>query len=250
MKQGDNVYVIDWGKQYSKIASSKPVFEWKTQIPQYSSTDFFNECIREEIMKVNGTPFKKPQYKTKETIYKWKNFKYTILEMMKHPKAGEFTQSEEWRKNNPTSEWANDVYPDVNICLIASKEGCYIEIEEDGLSFLTPEQYTDDKFNALKEFHKGKYSVNDRVNGKVEGFPKELIKSVYDSNDNVLFGSRIVKGKVHYDYIDGEYTIDGVPFITCVGINYDGKGNADLPKDAIIMPYSSLPKMFPNNEFN
>lgn len=81
--------------------------------------------------------------------------------------------------------------------------------------------------------------------------PKTLLAaSVYDSNDNVLFGSHYVKGKVHYDYIDGEYTKDGIPFIVCVGISYDGKGNSDLPKDSIIMPFKDLPKMFPNNQFS
>lgn len=115
---------------------------------------------------------------------------------------------------------------------------------------LTPEQHADKEFNALKEAHKARYSVSDRKNGEVKGFPKEFIKSIYDTNDNVLFGSSYVKGKVHYDYMDGYYTKDGIPFIISVGIKYDGKGNSDLPEDAIKMPFSQLPHMFPNNIFS
>jgi hypothetical protein len=250
MKIGDNVFVIDWGKKYSGIASSKPIFEWKTKIPMYSSTQFFNSHIKKELMKADGMSFKTPRFETVKTIQEWKNFKYNILEMMRHPKAGQYIQSEEWRKANPDSEWANDKFEDVNICLIASPEGCYMEIGEEGLSFLSPEQYDDEQFNALREFHRARYCVEDRDRGEVKGFPEEFIQSIYDTDDNVLFGSRYVKGKVHYDYMDGYFTKDGVPFIISVGVSYDGKGNADLPKDAIIMPYSQLPKMFPNNQFS
>ena len=250
MKVGDKVFVINWGRQYSKTGGGNGVFDWNIKIPKYSSTSFFNKHIQEEIMKVDGKPFKRPQFKTKETIREWKNFKYEVLEMMKHPKAGQYTQNEEWRARNPTSEWANDKYEDVNICLIASPEGCYVEIAEEGLSFLTPEQYADNQFNAVKEFHKRKYTVRDRDRGEVKGFPKELIKSVYDVDDNVLFGSSYVKGKVGYNYMEGEYTKDGIPFIISVSVSYDGKGNLDLPEGSLIMPYRDLHKMFPNNEFS
>jgi hypothetical protein len=106
------------------------------------------------------------------------------------------------------------------------------------------------ELTALKEQHKAKYKVTDRVRGEVPGFPAKLMKFVYDRNDSVLFGSNMVKGKVHYNYIDGEYTVDGIPFIVSVGIDYDGKGNADLPADALIMDFKDLPKMFPNNQFS
>lgn len=87
----------------------------------------------------------------------------------------------------------------------------------------------------------------------------EILADRFDASEyNVMtdeeywkyLGSHYVKGKVHYDYIDGEYTKDGIPFIVCVGISYDGKGNSDLPKDSIIMPFKDLPKMFPNNQFS
>jgi len=94
-----------------------------------------------------------------------------------------------------------------------------------------------------------KYSVEDRGTDKIKQFPKELIKKVYDLDDKVLFGSRYIKGKVSYNYIPGEYTIDGIPFIIDVSIRYDNKGNADLPSDAVILPFKELRTMFPNNTF-
>ena len=41
----------------------------------------------------------------------------------------------------------------------------------------------------------------------------------------------------------------GRPFIISVGISYDGKGNVDLPEDAVIKAFSELGEMFPDNKF-
>ncbi len=79
--------------------------------------------------------------------------------------------------------------------------------------------------------------------------PEKDLKQVYDTDDNVLFGSRYIKGKVAYDYIPGELMESGIPYIVNSSITYDGKGNADLPKDALIMPFEKLPEMFPENQF-
>lgn len=248
--KGDSVFVIDWGKQYTDFG--KVVFEWKAEVPRFSGPDNHWKYEYEPNLTLKGTPNKREPTKLKSKTPIYKNFKYEVLEVRYHPNAGEFTQTEEFRKDNPDYD---DRYPTSPICLIASineidtGDRCYVEIGEEGLSKLTPEQFKDASFDALVESHKGKYDINDRVNGKVEGFPKELIKKVYDVNDRVLFGSSYTKGKVAYEYVDGIYTKDGVPFIICVSILYDGVGNYDLPTGSTKVSFNDLPKMFPNNEF-
>lgn len=80
--------------------------------------------------------------------------------------------------------------------------------------------------------------------------PKNLLKKVYDSDDNVLFGSRRVKGKVAYIYVPEELMVDGIPYIIGSEISYDGKGNADLPKGTEIMAYNELHTKFKSNKFD
>lgn len=79
--------------------------------------------------------------------------------------------------------------------------------------------------------------------------PNYILKKVYDTDDNVLFGSSMTKGKVAYNYIPAEHMEDGVDRIVHTSISYDGKGNADLPEDAELMAFEELPKRFTNNEF-
>ena len=82
-----------------------------------------------------------------------------------------------------------------------------------------------------------------------EKAPESLRKIVYDKDDNVLFGSRMTKGKVKYAYIPAEHMESGVDFIVKVSIDYDGKGNKGLPKDAEKMHFEDLYKRFTTNEF-
>jgi len=79
--------------------------------------------------------------------------------------------------------------------------------------------------------------------------PADKLKKVYDKDDNVLFGSRMTKGKVSYNYVPAELMTTGRPFIVNSSISYDGKGNKDLPKDVILKDFSELPEMFPDNTF-
>jgi hypothetical protein len=83
-----------------------------------------------------------------------------------------------------------------------------------------------------------------------EKCPKNLLKKIYDKDDNVLFGSRMVKGKVAYNYVPGELMNTGNDFIIGSEISYDGKGNANLPAGSIIKDFSELPKLFPDNKFS
>lgn len=80
--------------------------------------------------------------------------------------------------------------------------------------------------------------------------PDNLMKVIYDKDDDVLFGSRYVKGKVMYKYLPAELMEDGIPFIVTVSVSYDGKGNSNLPPDADIRNYTDLPKVFTNNKFS
>lgn len=260
MKIGDIVYVVDWGYHYDKFfnwVDNKKIYflNWKTDIPDYCGIDHHWDYKYTPKLTVKGEPFKDGSRTLVSKTPIYKNYKYEILEITTHPKAGEYTQTQEVRDHWKDKGGMDDKYTTNPIYLLASTHTkddwnrCYIQIEESGLSLLTPEQHADKEFNALKEAHKGKYSVDDRKSGEVKGFPKEFIKSVYDTNDDVLFGSSYTKGKVHYDYMEGYFTKDGVPFIISVGIKYDGKGNSDLPEDAIKMPFNQLPSMFPNNTF-
>jgi hypothetical protein len=80
--------------------------------------------------------------------------------------------------------------------------------------------------------------------------PHNLLKIVYDKDDNVLFGSRKIKGRVEYNYVPAELMENGNPYIISSSISYDGKGNINLPQDAKIMSFNELPAMFPDNEFS
>ncbi len=79
--------------------------------------------------------------------------------------------------------------------------------------------------------------------------PEELLKKIFDSNDTVLFGTKHTKGKVSCDYIPGELMLNGKPFIVHTTIDYDGIGNANLPKEAIIKEWNELAEIFPENKF-
>lgn len=79
--------------------------------------------------------------------------------------------------------------------------------------------------------------------------PGSDLKQVYDTDDRVLFGSRYVKGKVIYNYVPGELMESGIPYIVNITVSYDGKGNSDLPKDALLIPYEKLPETFTENKF-
>lgn len=232
---GDKVFVIDWGKMYSSFNQYtedgiRSIFGWKTKIPDNSHISCHWKFEYEPNLTLKGTVNKREPRKLKSKTPVYKDYKYEVLEMIPHPN-----------------------HPEITVCLISSihtdKEWmkCYVQVSEDALSFLTPEQFADEAFNALKEFHKGRYAVEGPIPFKE--LPEQFLKKIYDVNDNVLFGSNYVKGKVSYNYIDGFFTKDGIPFLTGCEILYDGIGNADLPEGTIFMQFNNLHKMFPNNEF-
>lgn len=235
MQVGDKVFVVNWGKCYSTMykwedGERKTLFGWETPIPDYSSIDFHWQTEYEPNLTLKGTVNKREPRKIKNRFPIYKEYKYEIMEMKQHPSQ-----------------------PDKTVCLIAATHPehawsrCFVQIGIDGLSYLTPEQFADKEYNALKEFHKGRYSVEGPYPFKE--LPEEFLKKIYDTDDNVLFGSHYIKGKVYYQYIDGFFMKDGVPYILSSGILYDGVGNSDLPEGTLIMAFEDLPKMFPNNKF-
>lgn len=80
--------------------------------------------------------------------------------------------------------------------------------------------------------------------------PENELSKVYDTDDNVLFGSNYTKGKVAYVYVPAEKMETGRPFILYISISYDGIGNADLPAGSLLKPFKELPEMFPDNQFS
>lgn len=252
-KIGDRVFVVDWGKHYSEITKWEDgkkvnILPFKTEIPQYSDISHHWNHIYEPNLTLKGTINKREPNKLVERIPVYKNYKYEVVEIIKHPKAGEYFYNEEQRER-----WnIHTKYTENDILLLASTHiennllKCFIVIEEEGVSFLTSEQFADEKFNALKESHRGKWKVNMGTN-YYKGFPDSLKGIIYDTNDNVLFGSNVVKGKVMYFYIPGEYMETGRPYYYCTSISYDGKGNSDLPEGAVLMPHKNLKNMFVDN---
>lgn len=235
MQVGDKVFVVNWGKCYSTMykwenGESKSMFGWETELPSYCGIDHHWEYEYEPNLTLKGTVNKREPRKLKSKYPIYKEYKYEIVEMKQHPSQ-----------------------PEKTICLLASTHTdkdwmkCYTQVEISGLSFLTPEQFADDQFNALKEYHKGRYAVEGPH--PFSELPKEFIKRIYDVRDDVLFGCHVIKGKIYYEYIDGFFMKDGVPYILSSGILYDGVGNSDLPEGTLIMAFEDLPKMFPNNKF-
>lgn len=81
-------------------------------------------------------------------------------------------------------------------------------------------------------------------------FPSSMLKRVLDRNDNVLFGSRTIKGLVQYQYIPAEYMEEGVDLIVSTSISYDGKGLSGIdPLKEEILSFEELKGRFPNNIF-
>lgn len=231
---GDKVYVVNWNKQYSNFTKWEngkkvKIFNWQSEISDYPGSEFHWKFVFEPNLTLKGTVNKREPKKLKEKIPIFKDYKYEILEIIKHPDRDEL------------------------IYLLASThsdklwEKCFVQISADGISKLTPEQYLDDKFNALKEAHRGKWTIGMRERAQKE-FPKELLGVIYDIDDRVLFGSTYIRGKVQYNYIPAEYMVTGNNFFIYTTISYDGEGNLNLPDGAILMEFKDLLKVFPDNK--
>lgn len=230
MKIGDKVYVSNWLQRYLSVytwvdGKEQLVFPWTKEIPKYSDYQFFIKVITEPNLTLKGTVNKKEPTKVIDRIPIYKNFEYTIEEIVSHPTSGN------------------------NVCLLSSKEGCWVQMSEKGLSTLTPEDQekikhleTEKRLQALAKDNLGKWTVE---TAKHDTVPEELIKTLYDTNQNVLFGSTMTKGIVTYTYLPKDYTVNGNDLYLGGSVNYNGEGCDLTGKETTT--WEKLKKRFPEN---
>lgn len=245
IKLKDKVYVVDWGKHYSKLTTYENqewvnIYPIKTKLPADCGIDNHWEFKYEPNLTLKGTVNKREPKKLVEKIPKYKNYKWEVIEIFKHPKAGQYFYTEEERL---VKKWPNYQYTKENLLLLASTHTdkdwmkCYIVIAESGVSELTPEQYADKQFNAFIQGNLGKW---DRATLLKKDIPKEIISVFYDKNDNVLFGSSMIKGLVSYEYLDGKFSKDSRHIYIGCSILYDGHGNEKCPNTELIKDFNYI----------
>ncbi len=220
MKVGEKVYVKDWGKIYT---GSFSIFNWKTKIPDYSTITFHIKTITKPKLTKKGVPYKNGDREFVKRVYEYKSYRYTILEIV---------QKE-----------------DTQVCLIASNEGCYVQIGIDGLIKMNPEDFDKVKhleseleLQTLAFENLGKWTYENATK-----FPKQLVKYLYDRNQNTLFGSNTTTAIIRYPYIHKDYTVLGNNI--CLGWEQDFNGKGCDLSDKETITWEELPEMFPENRF-
>lgn len=244
IKVKDKVFVVDWGKHYSEITKynyetgkRESVFPINTTLPDYCGVNHHWEYKYEPNLTLKGTVNKRDPRRLVKKIPTYKSYKWEVVEIFKHPKAGEYF----WPDRTDNKE--SDRYTTNNLLLLASTHTdkdwmkCYIVIEEHGVSTLTPEQYADQQFNGFVEANLGKW---DRNSLNKRNIPEEIKSVFYDENDRVLFGSTITKGLVSYHYLEGKFSTDGRPIFICSSVLYNGKGNEECPNPELIKPFAYI----------
>jgi len=190
------VYVVDWGKRYSDITKwndetkkREPIFPIKTELPDYCGIEHHWEYKYEPNLTLKGTVNKREPKKLVEKIPTYKNYKWQVLEIFKHPKAGKLYYDLDKYTQEQLSHWKDySKYTEENLLLLASTHTdkdwmkCYIIISELGVSKLTPEQYADNQFNAFIEGNLGKWNRETMIKKNI---PKEIISRFYDKNDTI-----------------------------------------------------------------
>ena len=240
------VYVVNWNKRYSTLTKwnqdtqkRENIFPIQRELPDYCGIEHHWKFVYEPNYTKKGTINKREPKKLVEKIPVYENYKWEILEIFKHPNAGE------WYYPERDDRELYGKYYSGNLFLLGSLHTdkdwmkCYIVVEEEAISELTPEQYLDMKFNALIESNFGKWNRNNIDKNKI---PKEIISKFYDSDDNVLFGSQFVKGLVSYSYLEGKYSVDGKPIYLYNSILYDGKGNSEIKDKSLIRDFNTIKK--------
>lgn len=246
MKTGNFVYVVDWGKHYSNITKwvnnkKESIFPIKTDLPDYCGIEHHCEHLYEPNFTLKGTINKREPKKLVKKIPKYKDYKWQIIEIFKHPKAGKLVFDLDNYTQEQLDHWKDySKYTEENLLLLASTHTdkdwmkCYIVIGESGVSELTPQQYKDKQFNASVESNLGKWNRKTLLKKDI---PKEIISRFYDENDNVLFGSSTIKGLVSYEYLDRKFSIDHKNIFIGTSILYDGEGNNKCPNPELIKPF-------------
>ncbi len=230
MKIGDKVYVKNWGRHYSDVyrwvdGKKVSIWGWETKIPDYSSIDFFINRKYTPKLTRKGLPYKNGEKVLVSNVPDYKNYEYTILEEKQYPGENRI------------------------VFLLASKNGCYAQIDNFGISYMTPEQQqtvkhleNEKRLQALAVDNLGKWDIN----VKKKEFPKELLKYLYDSNQNSQFGNVMTKATIKYPYIAKEYTINGNDL--CLGWEQSFDGGSSL-KEKEVITWDELKNRFPENKF-
>lgn len=230
-------YVVDWGKHYSNISKwnnetkkRECIFPIKTELPNYCGIEHHWKYRYEPNLTLKGTINKREPTKLVEKIPIYKNYKWEIMETFKHFN-GEIEKSLLLLASTHTDkDW----------------DKCYIIIEEEGISKLTPEQYANKQFDVNTEINlniiKANLGIWNRNTINKKQIPEIIISRFYDENDNVLFGSSVVKGLVSYRYLEGKFSTDNKPIYIGSEIKYDGKGNSECPNPELIKPFTYIKK--------
>ena len=207
-KVGDKVFVSNWNKEYSDVyrwtnGIKTIIWKWKTKIPDYSSTMFHWKYIYESNLTLKGSLNKRKPRKLVSKTPEFKNFEYTIEEITSN-KEGKL------------------------IYLLSSEEGCWIQIGEGGLSTLTIKEQ--EKVKHLQQEKRLQILAVQNLNkwtletANKKDFPEELLKYLYDTNQNTQFGAGMTKAIIRYPYVSKEYTVNGNDI--CLGWeqHFNGKG--------------------------
>ena len=228
-KKNDKVYVVNWGRRFSTIYKNDghtPVWGWETKIPPYSDITFHWKREWTPKLTRKGAPYKDGSrvLVSEEPVYE--DFLYKVEESTVRQMDGRV------------------------IYLLSSKEGCWIQMGEDGLTTMTPEEQEKVKhlekkasIQALAKDNLGIWSIG---NKNLTDFPERLMKRLYDNDRRILFGNGYGKGTVWYDYIPGEYTIDGVPILLKSAISTDSEISLE-GKETV--NWSDLKSIFINQNF-
>lgn len=228
-KIGDKVFVSDWGKLYStkfNYDPKTPIFNWNIVFPDNYINQIAYHIKREYTPKLTmkGEPYKDGSQVLVSEYYSYKDYEYEVLDRI--------------------------IHNDNIIYLLKSKEECIVQIGEKGLTFLSPEEQEklekislSNHIKALAKNNLAKWRITDNLSN----FPKELVKTLYDKDQTVLFGGSMSKGIVTYRYIDKMYTVNNVDIIINSSVFYNGEGVDLEGKES--MHYKDLHKRFTENRF-
>jgi len=237
MEIGDKVYVNNWMAIYSEFyrfvnGEKELIFKWKTELPQYYSTNFFVKKKYKPKLTLKGEPYKNGE---KILIYNelvYSNFEYNIVESIKHPNDN------------------NIIYLLESTTRGMFGHGCFVQIGEKGLTTMTVKEQkkvahleSEKRLQALAKDNLGKWKITDDF----KQFPKELIKILYDREQRTQFGSGMTRAIIKHKYIAKDYTVNGNDLYMGWKQNYNGKGCDLTGKDTI--QWSEMAKRFPENEF-
>lgn len=236
----DKVYVSDWMQRYSDFSrwnnltkSRENVFPWKTKLPKYIK-ESNDTVVRTPKLTQKGLPFKNGDMIEVSREETHKSYEYTIREIITHPTNPDVTVAL-ISSNHTEQEWLK-VWAQINIKALTS-----LTIEEqESLKHLQKKKH----LQALAKNNLNKWSLKDNL----KEFPKELLLTLYDENQNVQFGSNITKGIVTYNIIPKDYTINGIPLYLSSSISYNGEGCELLDKPTT--SWVKLSKLCKEQKFN